>query len=64
MILNFLNDIIVIVGEGMEEKEITFDGIKNKIIVNLDDEYIESLNEDEIKELDKTIELDTVIKDI
>lgn len=48
----------------MEEKEITFDGIKNKIIVNLDDEYIESLNEDEIKELDKTIELDTVINDI
>ena len=47
----------------MEEKEITFDGIKNKIIVNLDDEYIESLN-DEIKELDKTIELDTVINDI
>lgn len=48
----------------MEEKEITFDGIKKKIIVNLDDEYIESLNEDEIKELDKTIELDTVINDI
>ena len=48
----------------MEEKEITFDGIKNKIIVNLDDEYIESLNEDEIKELDKTIELDTVINHI
>ena len=48
----------------MEEKEITFDGIKNKIIVNLDDEYIESLNEDEIKELDKTIELDTVINDL
>ena len=40
----------------MEEKEITFDGIKNKIIVNLDDEYIESLNEDEIIKVIKKLE--------
>lgn len=48
----------------MEEKEIEVDGIKSKIIVNLDDDYFESLNEEEVSELDKTIELDTVINDI
>lgn len=48
----------------MEEKEIIVDGKKSKIIINLDDDYIESLNEEEISELDKTIELDTVINDI
>lgn len=47
----------------MNEKEITVDGIKTKIVVDLDDDYYETLTEEE-SELDKTIELDTVIKDI
>lgn len=47
----------------MNEKEITVDGIKTKIVVDLDDDYYETLTEEE-SELDKTIELDTVIEDI
>ena len=37
---------------------------KEEIVVSLDDKYIESLNKEEIEDLNKTTELDTLVEDL
>ena len=48
----------------MEEKEVIVDGVKTKIVVSLDDKYTESLSKEEIEDLNKTTELDTLVEDL
>lgn len=48
----------------MKEEEITIDGVKSKIVVDLDDDYIEKLSDDEINEFEQTIDLSTITKDL
>ncbi len=48
----------------MKEEEITIDGVKSKIVVDLDDDYIEKLSDDEINEFERTIDLSTITKDL
>ncbi len=48
----------------MKEEEITIDGVKTKIIVDLDDDYIEKLSDDEVNEFEKTMDLSTITDDL
>ena len=48
----------------MKEEEKTIDGVKSKIVVDLDDDYIEKLSDDEINEFERTIDLSTITKDL
>lgn len=63
MLLNFLNAIIVIVGDSMKE-EVLVDGKKVDVVLELDDEVIDNLTEDEINKFDDTTDLTPVINEI
>lgn len=63
MLLNFLNAIIVIVGDSVKE-EVIVDGKKVEVVLELDKDVIDNPTEDEINKFDDTTNLTPVINKI